>query len=1013
MLKENPNDQIVILIDALDELRYFRGEHNILDWLATCPELPSNVRFVLTSRSEGMLDNLRQRQQKWLRQVTIDQQSGDVQNDVSYYAKSFASQERVKKVLAKQQIEENEFTTQVVKKADGNFQYLAALFQGIEQAQKMAEQEQLNRLLKLEDLPAGQEELYAFFLTLIKDSVANQSVDVSSATISVQKTYLPAWEGLYQPILGILSVAREPLELEQIVNFGNFQVEQRWVKEAFSRLEQFLRWQGDCCLFYHSTFPEFLTSSRTQTKHSKFYLDTTEWHKKIARYYRNGASTCKDVDWEKVKDNYAFEHLVYHLYDAKLKDELYRLLTGSPKWMKAKFAKFSSDATYVNELKLAINEFTDPLDATQLLTLVKLYTARQVVHQRTSSYKDIDLKTLVWLGREAEALGYARLRDNANKKFAALMNIHKALQEKSQINSTVLDANDVLNEAVEVAQMIIEKDPVSLEEKTILLDFATALVQAKNFTEAKKLANEISNILVKVKVLLNLALALSLSGNSEEAIAVFGETKELINAMDQDWDRAEALRELAATLGKAGDAERASEFFSKAEDVTRAITDTRNKVEELIKLAATLAPTRDNEEAGALFIEAEKLAHTMKNSEQIQVLLILALALAQAGFTEKAEAVFIEVEELVTLKKDRHKADALQWLALVRVQAKDVKKAITDIKAAMKVPNGFEEKDWEPTSVVSKFAETLIRNGFPKEARAVCVQARELALTIKDNSQRAEELRKLAAILAQTRSTEEASKVFAEAEKLASATEKDSLHEQALLSKWAAALNQVEFVQEAQAVWTDDQKVAQAAKEIEEDWKKVEALRKKVTDPAQVGDAVEQSSEQKQVEALRLLIETYLEQEVELQDWEREQVMSVLATSLVQIERFTEALSTLGLKERANQFLDNLAGWVLAFEKVEKKLSVKILEETTSIFGWMYSEWRKISTKFVKSKYLFSIPPQEAERLDACIQEAITIIDRNIQKSELIPLERIEKIVKSHMLHLVNTEIDLFYQDFQ
>jgi hypothetical protein len=48
--RTDPKQQIVILIDALDEIRYHQTAENILAWLTNCPELPENIRFVLSSR---------------------------------------------------------------------------------------------------------------------------------------------------------------------------------------------------------------------------------------------------------------------------------------------------------------------------------------------------------------------------------------------------------------------------------------------------------------------------------------------------------------------------------------------------------------------------------------------------------------------------------------------------------------------------------------------------------------------------------------------------------------------------------------------------------------------------------------------------------------------------------------------------------------------------------------------------------------------------------------------------
>jgi hypothetical protein len=50
LLKEQPDEQIIVLVDALDELRSQAIDHSLLNWLTHCPELPANIRFVLTSR---------------------------------------------------------------------------------------------------------------------------------------------------------------------------------------------------------------------------------------------------------------------------------------------------------------------------------------------------------------------------------------------------------------------------------------------------------------------------------------------------------------------------------------------------------------------------------------------------------------------------------------------------------------------------------------------------------------------------------------------------------------------------------------------------------------------------------------------------------------------------------------------------------------------------------------------------------------------------------------------------
>ena len=50
--KQGHTEPIVILIDALDELRYRLLGDTVLDWLTQCPELPANIRILVTSRPD-------------------------------------------------------------------------------------------------------------------------------------------------------------------------------------------------------------------------------------------------------------------------------------------------------------------------------------------------------------------------------------------------------------------------------------------------------------------------------------------------------------------------------------------------------------------------------------------------------------------------------------------------------------------------------------------------------------------------------------------------------------------------------------------------------------------------------------------------------------------------------------------------------------------------------------------------------------------------------------------------
>ncbi len=52
--------------------------------------------------------------------------------------------------------------------------------------------------------------------------------------------------------------------------------------------------------------------------------------------------------------------------------------------------------------------------------------------------------------------------------------------------------------------------------------------------------------------------------------------------------------------------------------------------------------------------------------------------------------------------------------------------------------------------------------------------------------------------------------------------------------------------------------------------------------------------------------------------------------------------------------------------------------------------------------------PEEAQRLEACIQEAAAILYRNTPNSELKNLESIEKTVRAQILQNISPKIALF-----
>jgi hypothetical protein len=348
-----PTARILILVDALDELHNNSKQESIVDWLASCPELPPNVRFVLTSRDDPVLVSFKQRQSQWLKLEKISLSSEGVQRDLHSYTSKFVDQDAMIDVLAEHKLNADIFIERAAAKAQGNFLYLHTLFRAIQDTRDPQRQE---LLLRLEDVPAGLEELYRFFLEWIKHDVrGKKAVFLDEDTLKSSRR--PFWTDLIQPLLGVLAVAGEPLSVEQIMQFGRIQVQDRWLPEALGHVRQFLSVVDDRYFLYHSTFSEYITSPKTRATHGEYYIGSKEWHCNIVRHYGGNRWPWQGVDWNGL-DDYGLRHLSTHMVGASLYQELYTLVTYGEernRWADRHAEKEGSYAGYLHDLDLVWN----------------------------------------------------------------------------------------------------------------------------------------------------------------------------------------------------------------------------------------------------------------------------------------------------------------------------------------------------------------------------------------------------------------------------------------------------------------------------------------------------------------------------------------------------------------------------------------------------------------------------------------------------------------------------------
>jgi hypothetical protein len=478
-------------------------------------------------------------------------------------------------------------------------------------------------------------------------------------------------------------------------------------------------------------------------------------HEELLSMYR---ASCKGGWQTGPNDGYFFEHLAYHLHMAGRNTELYDLLIGSPDWKETKLSACMGDTSYFADLELALSDFADPLKTEQLQSFMQLHTARQAIQARVSAYDSTDLQTLVWLGREQEALSHARLKNESEARCSGLVAIYEALMENGKT------APELLIEALKAAHDIGDER----EQVLAYSNLAVALSKAEDerafevFSEAERVAHSIQAVGSQAWALSDLAVALAKVGRCEEAehlvcgiqddfylphvlsnlasalaqTGYYAEAERVICNIEQnhggrwEWNR----YELAAALTEAG-------CFQKAERIVLSIEDERILTAALSILARSLAQAEDNipeMPAAALFLNAQHVARSIKDArERVSALSDLAAALAQAG-DGRASDIFREAEMLArNIWDERNQAEAkivARNLFDERNQAEaEVKQAhaLRDLASALIVARNYQEAERVAhtiqntgmrTAVFSELAATLAQVGHNEEAERVFAQ---------------------------------------------------------------------------------------------------------------------------------------------------------------------------------------------------------------------------------------------------------------------------------------------------
>jgi hypothetical protein len=470
----DPDAQIVILVDALDELTRFRGGMSILDWIERVPELPANIRFVVTSRPMRQLNALCDGRARSVRSIQIVGTSAEVAADARAFAGRLFRDPAFKATSAAADPEAA--AGELVGIAEGNFAYLNAFARALRGAVADGRATTVDALLGFDTLPKDLHSLYAYFMRLLRKEVEEVgSLEIEQGD-AAGDSFTPAWEGVGQRFLGTLAVARAPLSLEQLIAFGAVRVWPRDARNVLERFAPFLNRSQAGWRLFHASLADFLTAE-AESDYEDVVIDASEWHQRVVRHYRAAAESWWEVDWHGV-DDYGILHLPEHLLelDEGSGEQLRELV--NPGLRAAARDRFLTDLPFRRIVDAALAEPAGSADlgaalsSTAFLTLV-----RSGLQAGGARLAPAALGLMAGLGRVEEALARCDLMPPGERRFRSLEAVVASVRPGDRQMLGAHDGVDLLIAAaleIPITEGSVIED-LGYERKHCVADAATLL----------------------------------------------------------------------------------------------------------------------------------------------------------------------------------------------------------------------------------------------------------------------------------------------------------------------------------------------------------------------------------------------------------------------------------------------------------------------------------------------------------------------------------------------------------
>jgi tetratricopeptide (TPR) repeat protein len=632
LARTDPGKQIVILIDALDEIRYHPGTENILAWLTNCPELPENLRFVLTSRPDNeALKLFRDKQADRLAKLEIAKDDRNVRQDVQTFVTKLIDEPAIAQVLQQTEGGAQAFAKKAIAKAHGNLGYLDALARGISQAIGRTDMQLLHELLALKELPLDLEGLYGFFLHQIKAAVVRERIELKDP--KTEESYdKPVWPAVYDPILGVLAVAMEPVDLDLIIRLGGIRTERVWVSGALDRLMQFLDVVNGRYRFYHATVAEFLTaeSTRDLSDRGDLYVNPSRWNTQVVdvlwRAREEKWSTLSGIEWKRV-DDYGLLHLAAHLYAlGGDRGKLYGLISRS--YMLEKRSRFGSDRAFFADLGLALDAAAGE-PRPNLVQEVRLSLIQATLGTAASEVPAEALGALVWAGETVRALDHIAIIQEDWPKLIA----HELVCEALLAHGPPEQAAAEVRRGLEIVSKMSDE---ASARGWWLTHLTAAAVRTGEVPRLLEIIGDTDDAGLYIDALVELASAQIAAGLQSDANGVVEKLERMQGAAPENENiKARALAALSKVrlaLGRPNEARQAAEKAANGDRATKALARALAREGNLDAAALDILEDGENAELAADALQDLQLVRATPGALAGR----LALALARRGEKDRA-----------------------------------------------------------------------------------------------------------------------------------------------------------------------------------------------------------------------------------------------------------------------------------------------------------------------------------------------------------------------------------------